>query len=265
MNMSSEGKALLNALSVIVVIGVNFLSQLEIINGQTVGELSDQYANLFTPSGYAFSIWGVIFIGMIAFAGFQLREAFSTTEPVDHIEQVGYGFAVANFLNATWLVTWLMEWTGLSVVVMLFLLLSLLRVILRTNMERWHAPFRIIAFVWWPICIYAGWISVATIANAAAFLVKIGWNGEPLSEETWTIIMIAVATVLNLLMIATRNMREFALVGVWALAAIYHRHAGSMDSIAYTALAGAIILGIAISIHAYQNRKSHPLWPKSMT
>ncbi|MEH6514794.1 MAG: tryptophan-rich sensory protein, partial [Maribacter arcticus] len=67
-----------------------------------------------------------------------------------------------------------------------------------------------------------------------------------------------VAIILNLLMIWKRNMREFALVGIWALFAIYIRHEGSYNSIAYTALIGCIILLITITIHGFKNRNTNP-------
>ena len=70
--------------------------------------------------------------------------------------------------------------------------------------------------------------------------------------------MIVVAIILNLLMIWKRNMREFALVGIWALFAIYSRHEGSYNSIAYTALIGCIILLITITIHGFKNRNTNP-------
>ena len=55
--------------------------------------------------------------------------------------------------------------------------------VIRLNMERWDAPFPIIAFVWWPICIYSGWIAVATIANATTVLYDAGWNGFGISPR----------------------------------------------------------------------------------
>ncbi|MDO1502593.1 hypothetical protein Q2T40_20920 [Winogradskyella maritima] len=55
-------------------------------------------------------------------------------------------------------------------------------------------------------------------------LTKLGWDGGFISEEIWTILMIFAAVVINLLIILKRNMREFAMVGVWALVAIYIRH-----------------------------------------
>ncbi len=84
-------------------------------------------------------------------------------------------------------------------------------------MELWDAPISVIAFLWWPFVIYSGWLTVACIANVTLYLTKIGWDGFGISPEIWTIIIISIATVLNLIVTWTRNMREFALVGAWTL------------------------------------------------
>ncbi|SDD59980.1 hypothetical protein SAMN05421636_101161 [Pricia antarctica] len=250
--------ALLNLLSVVLVIAVNYVSQAIRINETTIGEVSNKYFNLFTPAAYAFAIWGLIFLVLLAYGIFQVRRAYFSDKQSDFIEQTGYWFLVANLLNCAWVFAFAYEYTGLSVLIMLGILGSLIKIILNTNMERWDAPIGIIAFVWWPICLYSGWIAVATIANISAYLSKLGWDGGFLSESAWTIVMILIATALNLVMIKTRNMREFAAVGVWALFAIYIRHKGDMETIAYTALAGSIVLLLAIAIHGYQNRKTNP-------
>ena len=130
-------------------------------------------------------------------------------------------------------------------------------------MERWDAPRPVIFWIWWPICLYSGWIAVATIANISAYLAKLEWSFM-FSEVTWTVIMIIVATALNLFMISTRNMREFAGVGVWALVAISVRHWGSVEALQWTALIGAIILLGAITAHGYKNRETSPLNPNKI-
>jgi hypothetical protein len=127
-------------------------------------------------------------------------------------------------------------------------------------MERKDAPLKIIAFAWWPICLYAGWIAVASIANVAAYLSKIGWDGWVFNESQWSVIMIGIAVILNSLMIYKRNMREFALVGVWALIAIYVRHTSGNQLIANAAIGGAILLFVYISYHGYVNRKTNPFY-----
>lgn len=250
--------AIVNLFSVILVLLVNGLSQSQRWNDTTIGEMSDQYENLFTPAGYAFAIWGLIFLMLVGYALFQIRRAFFSKKDSPFIEQTGWWFAIANVCNASWVVAFMYGYVGLSVVIMLGILISLLQVIRKTNMERWDAPIEIIAFVWWPVCIYAGWIAVATIANFSAFFASIEFTGDAFTQIIWTMVMITIAVLVNAFMVWLRNMREFAIVGVWALIAIYIRHKDSIESIAYYALCGAIVLLVITTLHAYNNRKTAP-------
>lgn len=251
--------SLLNLFSVILMIIVSYYSQVLRLNNNTIGSVSDEYIHMFTPADYAFSIWGLIYVALIAYCIFQLYTAFFGEDETEIIEKTGPWFAMANLSNTAWIIAWLYEETWLSVILIFTSLLCLVIVIIKTNMERWDASLKIIAFTWWPICFYAGWITVAAISNVAAYLTKTGWRGWIFSEQQWTIIMLAVATAINLLIVYKRNMREFALVGVWALVAVYLRHSGGNSAVAYTALGGAIIIFIYISYHGYMNRKSSPI------
>lgn len=252
--------AVLNSISVILVIAVSYISQTGIINGNTMGSLSAEYYNLFTPAGYAFAIWGIIFLGLLIFSGYQLYQAFGPKNDLDFLHKSGYWFFIANLGNVFWVFTWLNEFTGLSVLLMFLILFSLIKVILNTNMERWDAPIKILAFSWWPICLYSGWITVAAIANVSAYLAKIGWNAPFFSEETWTVLLIIIAGVINVAIIYFRNMREFAAVGVWALIAIYFRHFEEIPLISYTALITAVIIFSNIIYHGWMNRKTNPMY-----
>lgn len=250
--------AVSNFIIVLFVILWNYWLNTGVIDGNTVGDISDKYENLFTPAGYAFAIWGLIFLGLLVLTINQLRLAFNKGEDYESIFQIGPWLSIANIGNVAWLWFWLHEQTGITVLIMLIILFSLVQIILRTNMERWDAPLKVIAFVWWPICLYSGWIAVATIANITAWLAKIEWEFL-LSEVQWTVIMISVAGVLNLFMIYSRNMREFAGVGVWALIAIALRHWEVIPLLQWTAMLWAIVLIVAISIHGYKNRKTNPV------
>ncbi|MDC6387601.1 tryptophan-rich sensory protein [Maribacter sp. PR1] len=258
--MTKKGFSLLNLISVIGVIAVNYSAQIFSFNNTTIGEVSQRYDNLFTPASYAFAIWGLIFLGLLAFSIFQVRRAFYSDKESPFIEQTGFWFALANILNGCWVFAFLYDSVGFSVLIMFGILLSLIKVILNTNMERWDAPIATIAFIWWPICLYSGWITVATVANVSAYLSKVNWEGGPFSEITWTLIMIAIAVLINLLMIWKRNMREFSAVGIWALVAIFVRHQDTYSTIAYTAMAGALILTIVSMIHGYKNRHTNPVY-----
>ncbi|MEB2783595.1 hypothetical protein [Algoriphagus persicinus] len=257
MKYSHKVYAILNLIVLIIVIFWNYWVNAKGLNGNTVSSLSADYENLFTPAGYAFSIWGLIFLALFAQAIFFISRAFSPAKDSDFLSQIGPYLIMANIGNGLWIYMWLMEYTGISVIVMLGILASLVIIILNTNMERWDAPQPIIFWLWWPIALYSGWIAVATITNISAYLAKAGWTGGA-SEVTWVIVMIIVAVILNLFMIATRNLREFASVGVWALIAISVRHWENIPTLQWTALIGAIVLFIAISYHGYQNRTTAP-------
>lgn len=250
--------AVINFVIVLAVVFWNYYSNTGNINGATVGEISEKYSNLFTPAGYAFAIWGVIFVGLILLTGNQLYIAFKNRDHSESILQIGPWLSIANIGNAAWLWFWLNEEVGMSVLVMLVILLSLIQIIIRTNMERWDAPIKVIAFVWWPICLYSGWIAVATIANIAAYLAKEDWSAV-FTEIQWTVIMISVAGILNLLLIYFRNMREFASVGVWALVAIAVRHWDAIPLLQWTSIIWSLILLLAIMYHGYINRSTNPM------
>ena len=249
--------AILNTFVILAVIAWNYIINTGIINGKTVGEISDKYQNLFTPAGYAFSIWGIIFLGLLVLSFSQLRSAFKKGDQDETILQIGPWLIIANLGNAAWLWCWLSEQTGITVLVMAVILVSLLRIVYRLNMEKHDASMRIIATVWWPISIYAGWITVAAIANISAWLTKLNWHWL-FTDIQWTIIMISIAAILNLLIIYTRNMREFAAVGVWAIIAIGVRHWDEIVMIQWVCVFWAAVLLISILLHAYKNRDENP-------
>ena len=123
-------------------------------------------------------------------------------------------------------------------------------------MELTDPPLRIIASVWWPFCLYTGWITVALLANISAWLVKIQWNG--IEPETQAIIMTLIAGAVYLFMTWRRNMREYGFVGVWALIAVAMADRDRAPAVTITAFIVAGILFISSSIHGYRNRAYSP-------
>ena len=268
--MKTKLLVLFNTLTLICTVFLNYLSNTGFFGGKTIGEISEKYDTLFTPASYAFSIWGIIFLMLFAFVGFQvyILYKFKNSENdydnsenifIETIHQTSFWFIIANLCNATWVYVWLNEYVALSVMVMFFLLLSLIQLTKNLLLEVWDAPVRIIAFVWWPIVIYLGWIMVASIANVSSFLVSIGWQGDPFFASTWTVLMIIVATGLYLGLITLRNLREAAMVGVWAMIAIAYRQWNAEPLIAYVALVCASLIFLAASYHGYKNQETSPL------
>ena len=248
---------LLNTITLLFALVLNSLQGSQLFNGTTVGAVSVKYETLFTPAGYAFAIWGVIYLMLIAFVAYQWVAWFKRKEDTE-LKQTGWWFAIGNIANGFWIFAWLNEQMGLSVLLILILLFSLIMLTIRLRLETWDAPVRIIAFVWWPICIYLGWIIVATVANISVFLVSIDWQGGFISPEIWSVILIVAATLIYLVLIKSRNMREAAAVGIWALVAIAVKQWQLNQEIVIASLAASAILFVAVALHGFKNRKTSP-------
>src|SRR5688572_32230811 len=92
-----------NLLSVILALVVNILATTLPLNGQNTGEISDRFQVYFVPAGYVFSIWGIIYIGWIAFAIYQARPAQKENP---RLQNLSYLFAQSCVFNAAWLFCW---------------------------------------------------------------------------------------------------------------------------------------------------------------
>lgn len=248
-----------NGVALISTIFINYLSNTGAINDTTIGDVSKGLTTLFTPAGYAFSIWGFIYLMLFGFIVYQGRSLFVKVRDDDFVLKTGWWFVISCIANSAWIFAWLYGFTGLSCFFIFLLLVSLLKIVMNNAMELWDAPISVIAFLWWPFVFYSGWVTVASIANVSSFLIKVDWDGFGIMPEVWTIIMIIIATIINLSVTWTRNMREFAIVGAWALVAIAYANYPSNMSIVYTAAIAAAILVISSMMHGFRNRATNPV------
>jgi hypothetical protein len=255
--MTTKTLQIANIIALIITIIVNYLSNTGVFNGNTMVTISDAYHNLFTPAGYAFSIWGIIYIGLAAFAVHQSKGLFNDKKTPAIVSKIGWTFVVSCVANCLWVLAWLYDYTGTSVVIMAVLLLSLARIVLQTRMEMDVITLKQIALEWWPFAIYFGWIVVASVANVAAYLTKLHWAGFGIPEANWAIIMIGVAAVINILLIWLRNLRESGMVGVWGLIAIAVANWTVAKLVAYAAVSAAILIFINVVVHGYLNTGRH--------
>ena len=248
----------LNGVTLLATIFMNYISNTGLMNDTTIGEISGGLRTFFTPASYAFSIWGIIYLMLLGFGIYQSRSLFIKVREDEFVVRVGWWFIVSCFANSFWVVSWVYEYTGLSCFFIFLLLFSLLKIVWNNRIELWDAPISVILFLWWPFVIYSGWVTVASIANVSTYLVKINWDGFGMSPVTWTLIMIVIAALINLAITWKRNMREFALVGAWALIAIGIANQDVQTTIAYTAFVAAGILVVSSGLHAFKNKDTNP-------
>ncbi|MEM9895647.1 MAG: tryptophan-rich sensory protein, partial [Bacteroidota bacterium] len=175
--------------------------------------------------------------------------AFSKGNDTQLIQRTSCWFFIANIFNVAWLFAWLSEWTLTSVAIMLGIFFSLLQIIINTNTTslRINRIQRLVTG--WPIGIYFGWISVALIANIAAYLAKINWKPVLFDATGWTVTLIIVAVGINLFVLFRKNLVSFSLVGIWAFVAIYFRHLEDQVVISNTAIFGAFAITVSVIYH----------------
>lgn len=240
--MKDTIRQFVNLSTAILALAVNILASVLPLNGQNTGEISDRFQVYFVPAGYVFSIWGLIYIGWIAFIIYQFQPSQKESP---RLRRLGYLFALGNVANAAWLFCWHYNLFGLSVLVMLTLLGLLIASYLRldvnrasvTRAERWSVDVL--------FSIYLGWITVATVANITDWLYLVEWSGFGISAQAWAVIMLAVASLLGLGMALTRQDAGYLFVLVWAFIGIAVKQTSAPIVVVSAWLAAALMLGFA--------------------
>ena len=245
-----------NVLAVLATIVINGLANALPLNGLTTGEISDRFDVYFVPAGYVFSIWGVIYVALVAFAIYQ---ALPGQRDNPRLRRVGYLFALSCGANVAWLFFWHYEVFTLTIVAMIALLVLLIAVYLRLGTGRTEVSAAERWLVRLPFSIYLGWVTVATIANATSLLDYLKWGGWGISPELWTVIMLVVATGITAAVTFTRGDVAYGLVIVWAFAGIAVKHTGTpiVSGTAWaTTAAAAVVTALGAWFHTARRRPS---------
>ncbi|MCY1157833.1 MAG: tryptophan-rich sensory protein [Citricoccus sp.] len=247
------------------------------IGGTPIVEAADGWltadSTWIAPAGPAFSIWSVIYAGLVGYGIWQFFPAADT--PRHHAARPWILAGVV--LNSAWI--WVVQagWLAVSVLVIVLLLVCLCRVLVILESARYReaappvtaagagastAPSRGSVARWTERILldgvqglYLGWVTVATLANVAAWLASLGWTGAPLGPVVWATILVVVATLIATAT-ALYDGGRFApaLATAWGLAWIaVGRSDGSglqSASLALTA-AGASVLVVLATIAAW--------------
>jgi benzodiazapine receptor len=203
---------------------VNILANALPFNDLTTGDISDNFDVYFVPAGYVFSIWLVIYLGLLAYAIYQ---ALPAQRENPRLRRTGYLFALSCVANIIWLFLWHYEVFPLTLVALVALLVLLILVYLRLGTGRTSVPAAERWLARLPFSVYLGWITVATIANATSLLDYLNWGGWGISPEVWAVVMLAAATAIASAVSLTRGDVAYMLVIIWAFAGIGVEQAGT--------------------------------------
>ena len=195
-----------------VMILLNVLSNALPINDQSMPEISAKYPSLFTPAGFTFSIWGVIYLALLVFLVWQ---ALPAQRDNAKIAAVSNWFKLNCLLNALWIVVWHYDLVIVSLLVMLAILATLILIYRALIATIADAPWVEHLTLYLPFSLYTGWITLATIANASVVQTAFGLDDAVLGAVQWTLLKLAAAGAIGATMILRLRDAPFALVIAW--------------------------------------------------
>ncbi len=236
----SDIRAYINIGALVAVLLVNFLSNALPINNLTQDDLSVLNPVLITPAGYVFSIWGLIYLSLIAFTVYQALPRYRESPAV---KAVGILFALSCLFNILWIFLWHYQQVGWSFIIILLLLATLVIIYLRLGAVTAERNIYDRILVKFPFSLYLGWLSAATIVNFNVWLFNIGWLGIGAGGVFFTILMLIIAALLAVAVFYLRQDYIYSAVFVWALIGIGVRHGTDLVILTIVAwLAAAAIL-----------------------
>ncbi|GAA0643380.1 hypothetical protein [Brevundimonas lenta] len=216
--------------------------------GQSAAEFAADSDATLKVAGFAFAIWGVIYIGVLIYA---VRQALPTIGESDLLNRFGWPSAIAFAGIGLWIVAAAFD-QELLTIVLIFASLAvlvvplvtnahLIRAIPRTGRERW--------FIVWPLALLAGWLAIAAPVNLVTVITGDGALPGVLSPTTWAMVVLSLVVLTALSMTWILRSMPFALPVAWGLLGVFVAEkernillAGFAIIAAGVVLVGAVIL-----------------------
>lgn len=249
--MSERFQQILVIIATVGVIIFNWLAATGYLGGIETGAVSDKYPTRITPAGYAFSIWSLIYLGLIAFSIWQFLP-----KNIKKFRSIRTAYILSGAANCAWLYFWHQEMIVVCLAVIFVLLAALAFINIKlqtteTSAEYWLAKA--------PFGLYFGWVTVAAILNAAIALVYLGVEVADSAAKILGAVLILIAAALGVIIRWRLNNYFYPLVVAWALTAIAVKQSGQTLIVASAAIGVILCLLAALSfvmnMPSSENRK----------
>lgn len=193
-------------------------------------------------AGYAFSIWGLIYLGILAYA---VRQVLPQTGESTLINRMGWPSVVSFFGIGLWIIVAAMDLKAASVIIIFAALISLLAPLLTYSgaVRELGRMDRDRLLVVWPLAALAGWLTVAAPLNLITTVTAFQALPAALSSAGWAIVAIVAVVVVALAVTWVLRTLAYPLPVAWGLlGAFVAEQADGQPAIAFTALAGAVVV-----------------------
>ncbi|MFC6098670.1 hypothetical protein [Olivibacter domesticus] len=258
--------AILNASTYIFAFVISMLGQTGAIGNYTMAEISAKYESGITPASFTFSIWSIVYLSLFIMVVFHLIQAFRKNENYitnKEIPLLGVVFAVNQLAISLWVYTWLNDMSGISFALLLIQLFTLYVIDRRLQMLNPKKGKISLFITQLSLSIYFGWITIATLANFAAWLVSLGWLAGDM-DLYLSYALLSTAIVVGSVVVYFKHNIFFGLVIIWAIYGVIMKRfeVGNefFYSLVYLGAFGIIIVLLAIikTVLNYADIKEKP-------
>ena len=222
--------------------------------GPDNGTMSDRYPTLLVAAGYAFAIWGLIFLLDLVYGVWQMTGQRRTDDTLARIAP----WAAAGFaLTTIWMPLFAMSQFWLCLLVIFGATACLIRCAMILSHDRTPQEGQWMG-AWLPLSLHAGWLSLAAFLNLAQVVVA-----YELASTTdmlpWSLVIFALAALMLLMVnLRMRGNIDYVIAALWALAAVYVKQSGSVFPGAQTAAWVALAIGVVLALQTIMLRRKYP-------
>ena len=215
--------------------------------GLTQAEFAADGNQTLQVAGYAFSIWGLLYLGLLIYAG---RQALPQTGESVLINRMGWPSAVAMFGIGMWIIAAALNLKAASVIIIFASLLALLVPLLATaqtirttgalDRDRW--------FLIWPLAALAGWLTIASPLNLITTATAFEALPALLSPTAWAIVAIVIVVLVAIEVTLYLRTMAYSLPIAWGLVGAFVAEQERNPLLGFTALGAAFLLVVAAVI-----------------
>lgn len=201
----------------------------------------------FLPAGFVFgTIWTINYLGLAAFG---IWQALPSQRDNARVRRAVPWLAATALGNVVWIaLSGSLEAVPWTVPALIFMEITAWVAYFKLGIQRGEAASRAEKWLQAALRVYVGWLSVATIANSAAALIVLGWDGFGVAPQTWAVVMLVVATILAGVVGRLANGDNvYRAVFVYAFLGIIVQQR-DIPAIVWTAAGGALTIVVMIAI-----------------
>lgn len=203
--------------------------------GLSASEFADDGNETLRAAGYAFSIWSVIYAGLVAYA---IWQALPRNRLDPHLDRIAPAATVAILGCGLWIGASALDLKWASVAIILVSAASLAAGLWRVAPASADLKSRLLT--WWPLSLLAGWLTIASAINILTVLTAVGALDGMERPAAFAGVLAVLAAAL--LVLRTTRLPVYGVPIAWGLVAVWVAERAAKPDVALLALAAAILV-----------------------